>query len=343
MQGVREATPRVGGVIPAAPAPVEQSEFDKQVEEELRAGMSTNVEEGATAAGDRFKELTGLGALAGQRNTLQEEARRLREERFSPERMKKRTLRAGLAGLAERGLGGFGSGSTAERDKIDAERAAAAGISIDEMNSLITENRAMGMSQFEAENAARTELSARQAAAVDASSTRVNAEATNRNAMARARMQAGTQTAVANIQGATSRAVAAAQASNSEFGRSLGIKIQELRQNEPSLTEQERESKALQTLFDQDVRVQLSSLGITKADQQRREITDSINSAIQILEGDITLMADPVKRQDEIMRVAEDIRLSYGSEGGAGSSTTDGTGGFAEAVADAASYLAETE
>ena len=29
-------------------------------------------------------------------------------------------------------------------------------------------------------------------------------------------------------------------------------------------------------------------------------------------------MADPVKRQDEIMRVAEDIRLSYGSEGKTG-------------------------
>tara|TARA_R110000744_G_scaffold27268_1_gene66632 strand:- start:71 stop:1021 length:951 start_codon:yes stop_codon:yes gene_type:complete len=130
----------------------------------LRARELENLGRDATGegivAGDRLRELTGLGALAGQRNTLQEEARRLREERFSPERMKKRTLRAGLAGLAERGLGGFGSGSTAERDKIDAERAAAAGISLAEVEKMITENRAMGMSQFEAENKARAEVDA---------------------------------------------------------------------------------------------------------------------------------------------------------------------------------------
>ena len=150
MQGMEEAT-----------APVRQQ---SPMEIALRARELENLGRDATGegivAGDRLRELTGLGALAGQRNTLQEEARRLREERFSPERMKKRTLRAGLAGLAERGLGGFGSGSTAERDKIDAERAAAAGISLAEVEKMITENRAMGMSQFEAENKARAEVDA---------------------------------------------------------------------------------------------------------------------------------------------------------------------------------------
>ena len=305
--------PRVGGIMPAAAR--EKNEFEKQVEKELIAGMSTNVEKGATTRGDRAKELMGLEGLMAERKALQGEARGLREERFSPERMKKRTLRAGLAGLGAKGLGGFGSGYTSEQDLIDSERAAAAGVSLAEMDSLITELRAMGMTRFEAENAARAELSARKTAAVDAGATRVNTQETNRNAMTRAEMQAATQRDVANIQGVTSRAVAAAQASNSEFGRSLGIKIQELRLNEPNLTEQERESRALQSLFDQDVRVQLSKLGVTQADQQRKEITDSISSAIKILEGDISLMADPVKRQTRIMEVAEEIQRSYGSEG----------------------------
>jgi len=293
----------------------EQTEFEKQVEKQLLAGMNTKVEEGATARGARAKELMGLEGLMAERKALQGEARGLREERFSPERMKKRTLRAGLAGLAEKGLGGFGSGSTAEGDLIDSERAAAAGASLEEMNSLITELRAMGMTQFDAENTARNQLDERRQTALTAGSTRVNTQETNRNAMARAQMQANTQTEVANIQGATSRAVAAAQASNSEFGQSLRIKIQELLQNEPNLTQQERESRALQSLFDQDVRVQLSRLGVTQSDQQRKEITDSINSAIKILEGDLTLMNDPVRRQTRIMEVAKEIQRSYGPEG----------------------------
>jgi hypothetical protein len=177
VQGVRGATPRVdptqfdprspqtgpfpqaSGIIPAAPAPVRQkSPMEIALETSATKNLGRNATAEGIAAGDRLRELTGLGALAGQRNTLQEEARRLREERFSPERMKKRTLRAGLAGLAERGLGGFGSGSTSERDKIDAERAAAAGISLAEVEKMITENRARGMSQFEAENKARAEV-----------------------------------------------------------------------------------------------------------------------------------------------------------------------------------------
>ena len=149
------------GIMSAAPvpAPVQQ---ESPLKKALKARQIETLGRDATAegvaAGERYRELTGVEGLLAERKALQGEARGLREERFSPERMKKRTLREGLASLGEKGLGGFGSGYTSERDLIDSERAAAAGISLAEVEKMITENRAMGMTQFEAENKARVEV-----------------------------------------------------------------------------------------------------------------------------------------------------------------------------------------
>jgi len=146
------------GIMPTAAPVREKTALELALEEQQTATLGRDATAEGIEAGNRFRELTNADGLRAERKALQGEARGLREERFSPERMKKRTLRAGLAGLAEKGLGGFGSGSTAEGDLIDSERAAAAGISLAEVEKMITENMALGMSQFEAENAMRAEV-----------------------------------------------------------------------------------------------------------------------------------------------------------------------------------------
>jgi hypothetical protein len=120
--------------------------------------MNRDPEAEAIAAGERLRGLIGADELVAQRakEQAQEALQTLeREAMFSPEETRRRRISAGLAGLAERGLGGFGAGDTAERDKISAERIASSEASVANMDKLIGELRELGMSQFEAEKQAR--------------------------------------------------------------------------------------------------------------------------------------------------------------------------------------------
>ena len=110
--------------------------------------------EAATAA-ERFRELTGAKDLMAQRTKAQEALESQREARFSPEESSRRRRQAGLAGLAEKGLGGFSEGRTEEMDKISGEKLSAAEASVADMDKLISELRELGMGQFEAEKQAR--------------------------------------------------------------------------------------------------------------------------------------------------------------------------------------------
>ena len=298
--------------VGATTAPPFTSVIGDATEAQILAAFGADANAAATTRGDRARELMGLEGLMAERKALQGEARGLREERFSPERMKKRTWRAGLAGLAEKGLGGFGSGATTERDKIDAERAAAAGISIDEMNSLITELRAMGMTQFEAENKARDVVETRATNAINAGAS-INAEQSRANQNQLDREAIATQ---GGLNRASQRAIAEIQTSGSQFGRSLGIRIKALRaQAGPDVSQIEIENQALQSLVDDDLRSALGRLGIQENDQNRKIINDSIEAATKIFQGNITNMSkDPAVLQEEIFTLAKQIRKDlYGS------------------------------
>jgi hypothetical protein len=113
-------------------------------------------EAAANARAAELRRLTGADDLIAQRAEAERSRRELAETRFSPEAQRRRALRAGLAGLAERGLGGFSSGAGAEDERIYAEQAAESERSVAEMDRLIADFRQMGMTEFEARNAART-------------------------------------------------------------------------------------------------------------------------------------------------------------------------------------------
>jgi hypothetical protein len=136
-------------------APTQVEEPDADILRRAMEQMNRDPEAEAIAAGERLRGLIGADELMAQRAEKQAALDAQREAMFSPEETRRRRISAGLAGLAERGLGGFGAGDTAERDKISAERLASSEASVANMDKLIGELRELGMSQFEAEKQAR--------------------------------------------------------------------------------------------------------------------------------------------------------------------------------------------
>ena len=331
------------GIMSAAPvpAPVRQ---ETPLEKALRARQIETLGRDATAegvaAGERYRELTGVEGLLAERKALQGEAKGLREERFSPERMKKRTLRAGLARLGEKGLGGFGSGYTSERDLIDSERAAAAGISLAEVEKMIAENRAMGMTQFEAENKARVEVDgiiseggqiAQGMLATDQQREAANLDRVSKESIASARDE--TMLAQAQITADANQRVPTDTMSQLSI-----FTAQALRENS-ELSAGEAASAGLALYNAAQESLGLAKLGLTQQANFMSLQSKALTMAIANIEG-----RNPPVRPAEYDDLLEELVTKYAGqftlEGG---STTNGTGGLAEAAAEAANYLAETE
>jgi len=344
--GVMPTATATSGIMPAAPvsAPVQQeSPLEKALNARQIATLGRDATAEGVAAGERYRKLTGVEGLLAERKALQGEARGLREERFSPERMKKRTLRAGLASLGEKGLGGFGSGYTSEQDLIDSERAAAAGISLAEVEKMIAENRAMGMTQFEAENKTRVEVDgiiseggqiAQGMLATDQQREAANLDRVSRENVASARDE--TLLEQSRINADANRRVP------SDTMSQLSIfTAQALRENS-ELSSDEAASAGLALYNAAQERLGLAKLGLTQQANYAALQSKALDMAIANIEG-----RSPPVRPAEYEGLLETLVAKYAGqftlEGGAGSSTTDGTGGLAEAAAEAADYLAETE
>jgi hypothetical protein len=136
--------------VPTAAAPAAAP--TNTAESQLRARVEGTG--GSTDAGSRYRELTGMEDAIKERRVEQDRLRALQEARFSPEQERSRLLRAALASGAERGLGGFGMGYAAEEEAIAGERDTAQQRVVADMDKTISELRALGIGQFEAEQAA---------------------------------------------------------------------------------------------------------------------------------------------------------------------------------------------
>jgi hypothetical protein len=119
-------------------------------------GQTFDPEAAAEARSAELRRLTGADDLIAQRREEQQRLRQMQEARFSPEESRRRRLRAGLGSLARRGLGGFSAGITEEEGRIFGEQEAVQRQALQDTNALIAELRAMGLTEFEARNAART-------------------------------------------------------------------------------------------------------------------------------------------------------------------------------------------
>jgi hypothetical protein len=292
-------------------APTQVEEPDADILRRAMEQMNRDPEAEAIAAGERLRGLIGADDLMAQRAKEQAALDARREAMFSPEETRRRRISAGLAGLAERGLGGFGAGDTAERDKISAERLASSEASVANMDKLIGELRELGMSQFEAEKQAREMVQNATDKGADVSQAVVDSI---RRAQAAAAQNETTRRGQ-DMQAATSMAVAKIQTSNSQFGRSLGIRIEEIRRNNPELSQTERESRALKATIDDELRVGLARVGVSQEEQNRREINDSIEAATEMFSKNFANMTlSPEEMQTEIFKLAKKIRSDfYGS------------------------------
>jgi hypothetical protein len=346
VQGMEEATPTVGTPydptgresanlpsgkaqdtfdppVGATTAPPFTSVIGDATEAQILAAFGADANAAATTRGDRAKELMGLEGLMAERKALQGEARGLREERFSPERMKKRTWRAGLAGLAEKGLGGFGSGATTERDKIDAERAAAAGISIDEMNSLITELRAMGMTQFEAENKARDVVETRATSAISAGA-RLRAEQSRANQDQLGREATAQQNQLnreSNLDIAKLNALRP-----TDFMNEIKIRVDALQASNSALSDVDARSQALEARIEDQARAQLSAAGIRADSLDLDRLKAAYSMAGAKLANRFDLVADSEAFNTAFREEVKNIMAEFGTPSTGGSSTGPAVG-----------------
>jgi hypothetical protein len=260
-------------------APTEVEQPDEGILRLARERMGRDPEAEALAAGQRLRELTGAEDLMKQREEAAAKLEAQRASRFSPEMERRRKLRAALAQGAEQGLGGFGKGYTTEEERIAGEKLSAAEASVADMDKLIGELRELGMSQFEAEKQARDMVEE----GIDNGMTAAQAVLASRSQAETALMESETTRRGQDMQAATSRAVAEIQTSGSQFGRSLDIRVEELRRNNPELSQTELESRALKATIDDELKVGLARLGVSQDDQNRRIINDSIEAATKML------------------------------------------------------------
>jgi hypothetical protein len=228
---------------------------DEDILRRARERMGRDPEAEAIAAGERLRGLIGADELMAQRAKEQAALDARREAMFSPEETRRRRISAGLAGLAERGLGGFGAGDTAERDKISAERIASSEASVANMDKLIGELRELGMSQFEAEKQARDMVER----GIDQGMDTAQAVLASRRQAADAAANRATQERGQDI----TREVGLAQVSKpTDFMNEIQIRVNALQMDNPSLSKIEAQKQALEERIEAQAKAQLAANGV---------------------------------------------------------------------------------
>jgi len=308
--------------------------LDLLTEEKLKAALNADPNAAATTRGDRLRELTGFDDLMARRIESEKAVRAQKESRLTPEETRKRRIQAGLAGLAERGLGGFGAGRTSEMDKIAAERLGIEETSLADLNSLIAEKRAMGMTQFEAENSARAEIQGSQDNAATAAGRRRDARLTAFEAAERDRRNIEATATQNELNRASNERVAALQVAGSnetDLVRRLNIRRAEIKEANPELSKTEIDSRAMNMVEQQETSAALARVGIQASQQNFARYQAAAKLVIDRLTNDIKWATLSTAEQqaayetalDAEMRNVERILGDTSSTGGSSTGPTE--------------------
>jgi len=320
-----------GGTGEEARAPAPQS-FPAQLPENFQSDIATVLERSkglmaldeeadARRVSDRLAEIMGPTREAQEsRRQAQEESRRLRETEFTPEAMRFNRLRAALERGGREGLGGFGAGERAEADRLLKAQIESSDKTAAEFDALVKEMQAMGLNEFQAEEAARqgirdqvqTGMTVTEAINKTLADIAVS-EADRAQRQAAQELQAQTSLDVARIQGDVQLAVANLNKENTEFGRSFRTLRNQAAQDNPNLSAVELDSMALERLFDQEIKAQMAKIGVSEQQLQQSAINDSIRAAADVLANDPSTFGQPELRQQKILELAERIRNQYGT------------------------------
>jgi len=133
----------------------ELSELETIIQEQAMADLDRDIDaEQDTAQADYERFMLTPEETAGM-ESAQAALQTLRQERFSPEEMRKRKTRAGLRGGARKGLGGFAEGVAGEEEAIFEERVTTGQEEIENYTTLIAQLREDGLGRIEARTKAR--------------------------------------------------------------------------------------------------------------------------------------------------------------------------------------------
>lgn len=302
--------------------PTEIAQPDEDILRFARERMMRDPEAEAIAAGERLRELTGVEDLMEQRRAAQAALQAQREARFSPEETRRRRISAGLAGLAERGLGGFGAGDIAEREKISGEKLSAAEASVADMDKLIGDLRDLGLSQFEAEKQARDMVERGKDQGL---STAQSIIASRRQA----------ETAVADRE--SRERVAAMQTAATlesarrptDFMNEIKIRVDALQAANPGLSDIDARSQALEERIENQTRAQLAAAGIRAETLEFEKLKTAYAAAADKLARRWDLMGNPDAYNAAFNAEVKAIMESLGASSTpteAGTGTGAGTG-----------------
>jgi hypothetical protein len=288
---------------------------DEDILRRARERMGRDPEAEAIAAGERLRGLIGADELMAQRAKEQAALDARREAMFSPEETRRRRISAGLAGLAERGLGGFGAGDTAERDKISAERIASSEASVANMDKLIGELRELGMSQFEAEKQARDMVER----GIDQGMDTAQAVLASRRQAADAAANRATQERGQDI----TREVGLAQVSkNTDFMNEIDIRVNALQMDNPSLSKIEAQKQALEERIEAQARAQLLANNIRTDTLELDRLKAAYSMAASRLANNPLAATDPEAYRrafdEEVRNITAQFSAPSGGNTGAG-------------------------
>jgi len=296
--------------------PTEIAQPDEGILRFARERMMRDPEAEAIAAGERLRELTGAEDLMEQRRAAQTALQAQREARFSPEETRRRRISAGLRGLAERGLGGFGAGDIAEREKISGEKLSAAEAAVADMDKLIGDLRDLGLSQFEAEKQARDMVERGRDQGL---STAQSIIASRRQA----------ETAVADRE--SRERVAAMQTAATlesarrptDFMNEIKIRVDALQAADPGLSDIDARRQALEERIENQTRAQLAAAGIRAETLEYEKLKTAYAAAAEKLARRWDLLGN---QEAYNKAFDEEVNAILESLGGSGASTGAGAG-----------------
>jgi hypothetical protein len=266
--------------------PTEVEQRDGDILRFAREQIGRDPEAEALAAGERLRELIGAEDLIKRREEATSKLEAQRASRFSPEMERKRMLRQGLAGLAEKGLGGFGAGYTAEEERIAGEKLSAAEASVADMDKLIGDLRELGLNQFEAEKQARNMVEE----GINQGMDTAQAVLASRRQAADAAANRATQERGQDI----TREVGLAQVSKAtDFMNEINIRVDALQEANPSLSDIDARQQALEERIEAQARAQLLANNIRTDTLELEKLTAAYRMAASRLANNPLAMTDP--------------------------------------------------
>jgi hypothetical protein len=298
--------------------PTEVEQPDEDILKFARERMGRDPEAEALAAGERLRELTGAEDLMKQREEATAKLEAQRASRFSPEMERKRMVRQGLAGLAEKGLGGFGAGYTAEEERIAGEKLSAAEASVADMDKLIGELRDLGLSQFEAEKQARDMVEE----GVDQGLSTAQAVLASRRQAETALADRESRERVAEMQTAATLESARRP---TDFMNEIGIRVDALQAANPSLSDIDARQQALEERIEAQTQAQLAVAGIRADSLELQRLQAAYAAAADKLARRTDLMGNPeaynAEFDAEVKKIIQDLGSSAAPTGNGSTST----------------------